>query len=355
MTKVIHIKDSQPSDPEHIYIGRPGRGNSFLNGSDGRFGNPIEKGKLCQICGGIHQDGGSTLDCYRVWLFKKLQTDKNFAAEVAALFGKTLVCFCAPNPCHGTVLAKAAAWLQSQAKPAVPEKARPAAIHDPLRIVCGCGFTTHSDNLPATLNNNCCPVCGGNGWHTQTLTGQLLTAPAVKLPPARSLPLRFIATADITPANDGVDHVNVYSKGQTELGRLLSHYSAVGFELDGRRYASVESFWMVTRMTSANQAAEIYSAIEISTAASLPGYKAKEFLRGLGRDSGQPPSESQLRRAYEARFAAMPRLKELLIQCDLPLAHYYVYGTKAVDAAPWGWTAELSALMREEFLLAANS
>ena len=37
-------------------------------------------------------------------------------AEIAALHGKDLACFCAPRPCHGEVLVKAAAWCAAQLK-----------------------------------------------------------------------------------------------------------------------------------------------------------------------------------------------------------------------------------------------
>ena len=33
--------------------------------------------------------------------------------ELASLHGKTLACHCAPLPCHGEVLARAAAWAAS--------------------------------------------------------------------------------------------------------------------------------------------------------------------------------------------------------------------------------------------------
>ena len=34
-------------------------------------------------------------------------------AALAALYGKPLACWCAPLPCHGQVLARAAAWAAS--------------------------------------------------------------------------------------------------------------------------------------------------------------------------------------------------------------------------------------------------
>jgi hypothetical protein len=102
VTRVIHIRDVPPGwqrsdDPagDIVYIGRPGR-----------FGNPypLRPG----------EPRGSTIERYRHWLHRRLLRDPDFAAEVAALHGKTLVCYCAPKACHGDTLAKAAEWLQSR-------------------------------------------------------------------------------------------------------------------------------------------------------------------------------------------------------------------------------------------------
>ena len=45
------------------------------------------------------------------------------------------------------------------------------------------------------------------------------------------------------PRNDGIDHINVYSKGKTELGRMLTNFAYIPFEYKGIKYASVEAWW----------------------------------------------------------------------------------------------------------------
>lgn len=46
------------------------------------------------------------------------------------------------------------------------------------------------------------------------------------------------------PKNDGVDHINVYSKGRTQLGRELSNFAHVPFKHpDYGFFASGEAFW----------------------------------------------------------------------------------------------------------------
>ena len=107
MTNVIHIKDSKGSEDE-VYIGRAGKGH------DGYFGNPVAANRRCPVCAAVHTLPGDTLPCYRRYLHERLTTDAAFRERVKGLHDLTLVCFCSPRPCHGTVLAEAAAALQGR-------------------------------------------------------------------------------------------------------------------------------------------------------------------------------------------------------------------------------------------------
>lgn len=46
------------------------------------------------------------------------------------------------------------------------------------------------------------------------------------------------------PKMDGVTHINIYSKGKTQLGRVASNFAYFPFEIpnDGR-FSSVEGYW----------------------------------------------------------------------------------------------------------------
>lgn len=84
-TKVIHLRDSahgKSGGGSEVYIGRPSPwGNPFAIGRDG------ERERV--------------IDLYREYLYSAPE----LMAQVRMLRGKTLVCFCAPSPCHGDVLA----------------------------------------------------------------------------------------------------------------------------------------------------------------------------------------------------------------------------------------------------------
>jgi hypothetical protein len=94
-------------DPYNVYIGREGRRE------DGYFGNPSIAGRVCAVCGQVHQDGAATLPCFEKYARKRVHQDPEFRQKVKDLQGKTLGCFCKPKPCHGDILAQLADELNS--------------------------------------------------------------------------------------------------------------------------------------------------------------------------------------------------------------------------------------------------
>ena len=82
------------TDPQYVYIGRAGKGH------DGFFGNPY------QLRPG--QDRGATIEKFRSYCAERIAESHHYRRSVKALKGKTLVCFCKPEACHGDVLAQEA-------------------------------------------------------------------------------------------------------------------------------------------------------------------------------------------------------------------------------------------------------
>lgn len=56
------------------------------------------------------------IESYRKWLWSKIKAgDKKVLAELLKVKETTvLVCYCHPEPCHGEVVRKAAAWVQKK-------------------------------------------------------------------------------------------------------------------------------------------------------------------------------------------------------------------------------------------------
>jgi hypothetical protein len=79
MTNVIHIRD-KTGDKNEVYIGRGSIwGNPFIIGKDGSRHTVIG-------------------------LYEEYAINKFTPNEVEVLRGKTLVCYCKPQACHGDVL-----------------------------------------------------------------------------------------------------------------------------------------------------------------------------------------------------------------------------------------------------------
>lgn len=102
MTRVVNLR----REPFDVYIGRAGKGQ------DGYFGNPFmldpKKPRSQQV---------GLFETYRAWFLNRVERSPEFRAQVLALRGKTLGCFCKPGWCHGDVIAE---WVDTQ-----PEEARP--------------------------------------------------------------------------------------------------------------------------------------------------------------------------------------------------------------------------------------
>lgn len=93
MTRVVHIRE-----PYDTYVGRTTPfGNPYRIGPDGTRDEVIAK--------------------FRSYFYEKLRADHHFAQRVYALRGKVLGCHCAPNPCHGQVIAE---WIESVAAQQTP-------------------------------------------------------------------------------------------------------------------------------------------------------------------------------------------------------------------------------------------
>lgn len=87
MTEVVHCKRA----PYDVYIGRAARG---LPGS--KWANPFRIGR--------DGDRDAVIAKYEAWI----ATRPELLGALPELRGKTLGCWCAPETCHGDVLARLA-------------------------------------------------------------------------------------------------------------------------------------------------------------------------------------------------------------------------------------------------------
>lgn len=130
---------------------------------------------------------------------------------------------------------------------------------------------------------------------------------------------------------DGVTHINVYSRGKTWLGRELSNFAERPFTCpEFGHFQSIEGYWYF--LLTGNEALR-----------DLAGFEAKKV--GKKSRPGKPPEffEHHVRRALRLKVDAHDDLKGMFAESRLPLAHYYYmkeWSTgemkeRPADSHPW--------------------
>ncbi len=119
----------------------------------------------------------------------------------------------------------------------------------------------------------------------------------------------------IDPEKDGIDHINVYSKGETKLGRALSNFAELPFKhpLYGK-FASMEGYWYWVKTGKMHEHFREYS-----------GFYAKKV--GKQYEAIKNPNfELDIRQGIKCKLYQRPNLFRDLLNNNLPLKHYYCYG-----------------------------
>lgn len=143
--------------------------------------------------------------------------------------------------------------------------------------------------------------------------------------------------AQITnPSTDGIDHINVYSKGTTELGRFLSNFSRTPFQISIGNFTSIEGLIYFlgsfdNRLRSAH------------------GMEAKRLGRELSRGIDLPVSVFQelIEEGMIQKLRNFPRMAKALKDSTLTLSHYYVVNGGAKAVPKWQWQIEIWQKLRE--------
>ena len=138
----------------------------------------------------------------------------------------------------------------------------------------------------------------------------------------------------LDPSQDGVDHLNVYSKAKTKLGRFLSNFYYTPFECADGKFASIEGYWYWLNVPESTPRRD-----ELRT---KHGWEAKKLGRDLrGADwNTSDDFKNKIKDAIRIKLEINPIPAELLKNCHLPLKHYYVYGDKVVEDHKSDWIIE---------------
>ena len=154
----------------------------------------------------------------------------------------------------------------------------------------------------------------------------------------------------LIPSLDGVTHINVYSRGKTELGRLASNFAHTPFEHpEYGHFSSIEGFWY---WLSTNKHQDDFRG--------LYGFKAKEAGRLLRKELEATGSvvevnafKAEIKKAILCKFEQNATLRKMLLESTLPLCHYYVYGeepnVKIHQPSEYSWVHEYISDIRDYF------
>lgn len=128
----------------------------------------------------------------------------------------------------------------------------------------------------------------------------------------------------ILPGRDGVDHLNIYSRGETKLGRWMSNFTKHPFvHPQHGPFDSVEGYWY-------------WLSTYDERLRKLSGFQAKKLGKSLPRQLvigfNTEVFKNLIREAITAKLNTPPLWSGLLRQCTLPFCHYYVFNGRAVDA-----------------------
>lgn len=148
--------------------------------------------------------------------------------------------------------------------------------------------------------------------------------------------------------DDGKTHINVYSKGNTSLGKLLSNFAHTPFtHPEFGHFSSMEAFWYW-----------IATGMKYDELRGLYGMNAKtrgkEILDKLKADATLiqvPNFKSEMKKAILLKITQNPQVLEELRHSSLPLIHYYVWGkapnTRVTYPAAYAWIHEYISDVRD--------
>lgn len=136
---------------------------------------------------------------------------------------------------------------------------------------------------------------------------------------------------NIIPENDGITHINIYSKAKTQLGLMLSNFYHFECLTDDGKFQSVEGYWYYL---------SIGDCKEKEVLRNLYGFSAKQKGKDLLKFKDKRFDEIFETKILKAIWYKFRRNAHLLNNDnkDLPFEHYYNYQGKIVyvkDKYPW--------------------
>lgn len=146
------------------------------------------------------------------------------------------------------------------------------------------------------------------------------------------------------PDNDGVDHINIYSMGKTELGKMLSNFAKFPIHTKDGDFMSVEGYWYWM---------SIEPCIEREQLRRCYGFWAKKTGKEILTTKQAAYDNDFEHKILLAIWYKFRRNADLILPeyKELPFCHYYNYGGKIVDVtSKYPWMIEGITKMRDSLI-----
>ena len=272
---------------------------------------------------GVHGDRLTVITMYRPYLARELirRNPKIENAFRSLTPSSNLLCFCTPKPCHGAV-------IEEFHKELFPT----TSYEESLKLF----EERHRHEIEAASHLDK-PLKELETSNVPTTTG---------VEDRRAQPITY------DPLEDGITHINVWSKAKTELGRLASNFARTPFlhPVHGH-FASVEGYWYWLSLGMKYNELRSLSGHDAKQVGSL---MRKEALESAANNTVPfpevPDFEAQIKKAILCKVEQNLRFQELLRDSTLPLAHYYVWGEppnyKVTVPSEFAWTYQYLEIVR---------
>jgi hypothetical protein len=144
------------------------------------------------------------------------------------------------------------------------------------------------------------------------------------------------------PEDDGITHINVYSKGKTELGRFLSNFADCNVMTEDGPFRTIEGYWY---WLSVSKEDPWRDKLRLTS-----GWDSKKLGRELrGNDWLKTQSfKDKIRKAIFIKIVSNQAMLEQFVVTKLPFTHYYIYGNKIMDVPEAGWIMEFIEWLRAD-------
>lgn len=130
--------------------------------------------------------------------------------------------------------------------------------------------------------------------------------------------MKNINYSQFTPTTDGINHINIYSRGRTELGRWLSHFQNHPIQTEDGPFVSIEGYWYW--LESFHDSLRTVSGID---AKQLGKSLRPSYIVG---DIRPDDKTNKIIRATKIKLDTMPdNIIEQFYASNLPLIHAYIH------------------------------